>query len=181
YGLGAVVAGKGPVPVRTVWSEVVGIQKRSNGELSQQIVKGEYLNIYLKMKHLDVINAFLLGGIQGHPKVTTRVGAKILAEYPTTNIIKPKRRKKNFNTTTRTEALGLKKRKKIETDYLTKANKKIAKLQESKAETLVGEDENSLMESNMLVSNLQPGTSLGHPISVLIDEFNEKQADGIEE
>ncbi|CAG8791118.1 33560_t:CDS:1, partial [Gigaspora margarita] len=57
----------------------------------------------------------------------------------------------------------------------------MAKLQESRAETLVGEDENSLMELNMLVSNLQPGTSLGHPISVLIDEFNEKQADGIEE
>ncbi|CAG8834192.1 27534_t:CDS:1, partial [Gigaspora margarita] len=57
----------------------------------------------------------------------------------------------------------------------------MAKLQESRAETLVGEDENSLTESNMLVSNLQPGTSLGHPISVLIDEFNEKQADGIEE
>ncbi|CAG8466289.1 1194_t:CDS:1, partial [Gigaspora rosea] len=57
----------------------------------------------------------------------------------------------------------------------------MAKLQESRAETLVGEDENSLTQSNMLVSNLQAGTSLGHPNSVLIDEFNEKQADGIEE
>ncbi|CAG8840986.1 20587_t:CDS:2, partial [Gigaspora margarita] len=47
----------------------------------------------------------------------------------------------------------------------------MAKLQESRAKTLVGEDENSLMESNMLVTNLQPGTSLGYPIS----------ADGIEE
>ncbi|CAG8558105.1 13674_t:CDS:2, partial [Gigaspora margarita] len=57
----------------------------------------------------------------------------------------------------------------------------MAKLQELRAETLVREDKNSLTESNKLVSNLQAGMSLGHPISVLIDEFNEKQADGIEE
>ncbi|CAG8794439.1 36823_t:CDS:2, partial [Gigaspora margarita] len=52
-----------------------------------------------------------------------------------------------------------------ENDYLTKTNRKLAKLQESRAETLVGEDVNSLMESNMLVSNLQAGMSLEHPIS----------------
>ncbi|CAG8810447.1 34257_t:CDS:1, partial [Gigaspora margarita] len=57
----------------------------------------------------------------------------------------------------------------------------MAKLQESRAETLVEEDKNSLTESNMLVSNLQARTSLGHPISVLIDKFNEKQTDKIEE
>ncbi|CAG8681469.1 19737_t:CDS:2, partial [Gigaspora rosea] len=50
--------------------------------------------------------------------------------------LKPKRREKNFNSTTRAEALGLKKRKRIESDYLTKAKKKMAKLQESRAETL---------------------------------------------
>ncbi|CAG8776657.1 41448_t:CDS:2, partial [Gigaspora margarita] len=54
------------------------------------------------------------------------------------------------------------------------------KLQESRAETLVGEDKNSLMESNTLVSNLQTGTSLGHPISILVDESNENWADGTE-
>ncbi|CAG8509688.1 21436_t:CDS:2 [Gigaspora margarita] len=53
----------------------------------------------------------------------------------------------------------------------------MAKLQESSAKTIVGED---LMESNTLVSNLQTGTSLGHPISVLVDESNENRADGTE-
>ncbi|CAG8751812.1 8048_t:CDS:2 [Gigaspora margarita] len=57
----------------------------------------------------------------------------------------------------------------------------MANLQESRAKTLVREDENSLTESNILVSNLQAGTSLGHPISVLSNEFNTKQADRIEE